>query len=134
MVFMMMIMMNYVCLKFAAFYQQKVSTRPNIGYPTDVGDGFGIVRKLPLCLCSSGASIGHRDLVRYFRQKLQPDKRVILYRNSSTVSKVVQHYKALGWTGTTGKKSHLLLMVNVHHDCDSIVCRVCYPASGCSQC
>jgi pre-60S factor REI1 len=49
-----------------------------------------------------GATVGHRSLMRYFRQKLRPDRQLVLAKNSSEVSKVISHYKALGWTGTTG--------------------------------
>merc|ERR1712012_591080 len=47
----------------------------------------------------SGASIGHRSLQRYYRQKLKPTK---YERNPSAVSRVMAQYKALGWTGTVG--------------------------------
>jgi len=50
----------------------------------------------------SGATVGHRSLTRYYRQKLRPDRQLVLSKNSSEVSKVISHYKALGWTGTTG--------------------------------
>jgi pre-60S factor REI1 len=50
----------------------------------------------------SGATVGHRSLMKYYRQKLRPDRQLVLAKNSSAVSKVISHYKALGWTGTTG--------------------------------
>ncbi|GAV06081.1 hypothetical protein RvY_16116 [Ramazzottius varieornatus] len=49
-------------------------------------DGTGYEMTLP-----SGATIGHRDLNRYYKQKLRPVKDVAL------VSRVSRHYKALGW-------------------------------------
>jgi len=51
-----------------------------------------------------GATVGHRALMRYYRQKLRPDRQIAITRNTSAVSKVISHYKALGWTGTTGLK------------------------------
>jgi len=40
--------------------------------------------------------------MRYYRQKLRPDRQIAIKKDTSTVSKVISHYKALGWTGTTG--------------------------------
>jgi len=51
----------------------------------------------------AGATVGHRALVRYYRQKLRPDRQIAIKRDTSAVSKVISHYKALGWTGTTGQ-------------------------------
>jgi len=50
----------------------------------------------------AGARVGHRALMTYYRQKLRPDRRLAVTRNTSAVSKVISQYKALGWTGTTG--------------------------------
>lgn len=50
----------------------------------------------------SGAVVGHRSLMRYYRQKLRPDRQLVV-RNPSSVSRVMAQYKALGWTGTTGQ-------------------------------
>lgn len=46
----------------------------------------------------AGATVGHRSLQRYYRQKLKPESQ----RSSQAVSKVITQYKALGWTGTRG--------------------------------
>jgi len=46
--------------------------------------------------------------MRYYRQKLRPDRQVAIRRDTSAVSKVISHYKALGWTGTTGLKFSIL--------------------------
>jgi len=56
----------------------------------------------------TGASVGHRALVRYYRQKLRPGRQLAVRQNSSAVSKVIMQYKALGWTGTTGMKFLLM--------------------------
>ncbi|KAK3108681.1 hypothetical protein FSP39_013226 [Pinctada imbricata] len=56
------------------------------------GDGYELV--LP-----SGATIGHRSLMKYYRQNL-PNRS---YDKTKTIlPKMLAQYKALGWTGTTG--------------------------------
>ncbi|KAK2152173.1 hypothetical protein LSH36_338g07000 [Paralvinella palmiformis] len=78
----------------------------------------------------SGSVVGHRSLMRYYRQKLRPDRQLVV-KTSSSVSHVMAQYKALGWTGTTGQlaqkrakdlthfrrlnnKSHMLLGVKAN--------------------
>jgi len=46
----------------------------------------------------SGATIGHRSLSLYFKQNLKSKSDVALPK----VKKLLQHYKALGYTGATG--------------------------------
>jgi len=58
-----------------------------------------------------GAIVGHRALMRYYRQKLRPDRQIAIRRDTSAVSKVISHYKALGWTGTTGLKFPILAYI-----------------------
>ena len=48
----------------------------------------------------TGSSIGHRSLMRYYKQKLKVTNNKIV--NTSKISKLLSQYKALGWTGTTG--------------------------------
>lgn len=51
----------------------------------------------------SGAQVGHRSLMRYYRQRLKPvDNESKSMRQRDAVNKVIGQYKALGWTGTTG--------------------------------
>jgi len=50
----------------------------------------------------SGCTVGHRTLQRYFRQKLRPGRELVLHSNPSSITKVMNQYKALGWLGTTG--------------------------------
>lgn len=52
----------------------------------------------------SGATIGHRELMRYYRQRLKPEGSETRNqkRARDAVQKVMGQYKALGWTGTTG--------------------------------
>ncbi|KAG8196754.1 hypothetical protein JTE90_014487 [Oedothorax gibbosus] len=46
----------------------------------------------------SGATIGHRSLAVYYKQNLKP----VDSNTQTKVKKVLQHYKALGYLGTTG--------------------------------
>ncbi|XP_040209473.1 zinc finger protein 622 [Rana temporaria] len=50
----------------------------------------------------SGARIGHRSLMRYYKQKFGLSRAVVVSRNQKAVGRVLQQYKALGWTGGTG--------------------------------
>ncbi|XP_069674094.1 cytoplasmic 60S subunit biogenesis factor ZNF622-like [Periplaneta americana] len=46
----------------------------------------------------SGATVGHRSLMRYYRQRFDPNKSVVPQRKK--IHKVLAHYRALGWTET----------------------------------
>jgi len=51
----------------------------------------------------SGNTAGHRSLQLYYRQNLKMGRDLVVARNNSlSVSKVITHYKSLGWLGTTG--------------------------------
>ena len=52
-----------------------------------------------LCVYGLGCTVGHRSLQRYYRQNLKPERAQV----STALSKVMAQYKALGWTGTTGR-------------------------------
>jgi len=54
-------------------------------------DGFSLT--LP-----SGATIGHRALFKYYRQNLAPHNT----SGRTVLPRMLQHYKALGWTSHTG--------------------------------
>ena len=62
--------------------------------------------------CISGCTIGHRSLMRYYRQNMVPYGGQ-LNSKSNVLSRVMSQYKALGWTGTTGKYSF--------NPCDSVM-------------
>lgn len=47
----------------------------------------------------SGNVIGHRALMRYYKQKLNPNKAVVVSKNEK-LHKVLLKYKALGWTNS----------------------------------
>lgn len=48
----------------------------------------------------SGAVIGHRSLLRYYKQRLNPDRRLVLNKSSKHLHKVLAEYRSLGWTHT----------------------------------
>ncbi|KAM6453911.1 cytoplasmic 60S subunit biogenesis factor ZNF622 [Liasis olivaceus] len=50
----------------------------------------------------SGARIGHRSLMRYYKQRFGSSRAVAVSRNRQAVGKVLQQYKALGWTSNSG--------------------------------
>lgn len=57
-------------------------------------DGYELV--LP-----SGARIGHRELMRYYKQNLPP-RREVAVRNSQLTKKLRHYYKSIGWSGRSG--------------------------------
>lgn len=63
------------------------------------GDGYTLV--LP-----SGATVGHRSLLRYYKQSLNPrfhGSNALVVKHRTAVQKLMSHYKALGWAGCTGE-------------------------------
>ncbi|TNN39218.1 Zinc finger protein 622 [Liparis tanakae] len=48
----------------------------------------------------SGATIGHRSLMRYYKQRFGYQRAVVLSHNKNAVGRVLRQYKALGWGGT----------------------------------
>ncbi|XP_005177355.1 cytoplasmic 60S subunit biogenesis factor ZNF622 [Musca domestica] len=66
----------------------------------------------------SGATIGHRSLLRYYKQRLNPN-RALVPQKSSKLHHVLSTYRSLGWTKTEQKlaarKAHdIHLMKRVH--------------------
>ncbi|ESP01894.1 hypothetical protein LOTGIDRAFT_238085 [Lottia gigantea] len=77
-----------------------------IDTPDLVGEGFELV--LP-----SGATIGHRSLARYYKQKLRHETHRPQHR--AIMPGILSQYRALGWTGATGpmveqKKKDIMYM------------------------
>ncbi|XP_036938901.1 zinc finger protein 622 [Acanthopagrus latus] len=50
----------------------------------------------------SGAKIGHRSLMRYYKQRFGAQRAVVLTHNKNAVGRVLRQYKALGWGGEGG--------------------------------
>lgn len=53
----------------------------------------------------SGAKIGHRSLMRYYKQRFGAQRAVVLTHNKNAVGRVLRQYKALGWGGDGGSGS-----------------------------
>jgi pre-60S factor REI1 len=49
----------------------------------------------------SGVTLGHRALMRYYKQRLNPNPQLSASENAKRLQQ--NQLKALGWTGTTGK-------------------------------
>lgn len=54
----------------------------------------------------SGAKIGHRSLLRFYRQSLNPNRDLVPV-NRSTSGRLLSTYKSLGWTGSSGKAAQI---------------------------
>ncbi|XP_055614150.1 cytoplasmic 60S subunit biogenesis factor ZNF622 [Uranotaenia lowii] len=63
------------------------------GPPVLDGEDFQMV--LP-----SGAIIGHRSLLRYYKQKINPNRAVVVKKSTQRLHKVLAEYRSLGWTST----------------------------------
>ncbi|KAI5774631.1 ZNF622-like protein [Gulo gulo luscus] len=50
----------------------------------------------------SGARLGHRSLMRYYKQRFGLSRAVAIAKNRKAVGRILQQYRALGWTGSTG--------------------------------
>ncbi|XP_029796925.1 zinc finger protein 622 isoform X1 [Suricata suricatta] len=50
----------------------------------------------------SGARVGHRSLMRYYKQRFGLSRTVAVAKNRKAVGRILQQYRALGWTGSTG--------------------------------
>ncbi|KGL72339.1 Zinc finger protein 622 [Tinamus guttatus] len=53
----------------------------------------------------SGARVGHRSLMRYYKQRFGLSRTVAVAKNRRAVGRVLQQYRALGWTSQTGAAS-----------------------------
>jgi len=50
----------------------------------------------------SGAKVGHRSLVRYYKQSLNPNRSLVAVDNKAAHAKLLSTYRSLGWTGSSG--------------------------------
>lgn len=48
----------------------------------------------------SGAVIGHRSLMRYYKQRLNPNRVLTVSKSNRKLHKVLSEYRSLGWTTT----------------------------------
>lgn len=47
--------------------------------------------------------MGHRSLMRYYKQRFGATRAVAVAKNQKAVGWVLQQYRALGWTGQAGE-------------------------------
>ncbi|XP_068221646.1 cytoplasmic 60S subunit biogenesis factor ZNF622 isoform X2 [Palaemon carinicauda] len=91
-------------LEFEDYYDYS-STYPDAGQGTSrddevvmnilSGDDFQLV--LP-----SGAVVGHRTLMKYYRQRLKPERTVAIQKTPGrSFTNLLSQYRALGWNGAT---------------------------------
>lgn len=48
----------------------------------------------------SGNVIGHRSLMRYYKQRINPNRAVVLKKSDKKLHHVLAQYRALGWSST----------------------------------
>lgn len=77
----------------ACFQDEGMDIDEELAPETLDGDEYQLV--LP-----SGAIIGHRSLLRYYKQRLNPDRRIVLTKANKHLHKVLAEYRSLGWTHT----------------------------------
>uniref|UniRef100_A0A8C5RKT7 Cytoplasmic 60S subunit biogenesis factor ZNF622 n=1 Tax=Laticauda laticaudata TaxID=8630 RepID=A0A8C5RKT7_LATLA len=96
-------------LEFADFYDFR-SSYPDYqeGEDVEMSEQLPSEKKLDYddetmeLILPSGARIGHRSLMRYYKQRFGSSRAVAVSRNKQTVGRVLQQYKALGWTSNSG--------------------------------
>lgn len=63
----------------------------------------------------SGAVIGHRSLLRYYKQRLNPSRALVPKdKSSKRLHKVLAEYRSLGWT-TTQQVAAAKKARDIHH-------------------
>ncbi|XP_012330734.2 cytoplasmic 60S subunit biogenesis factor ZNF622 [Aotus nancymaae] len=96
-------------LEFADFYDFR-SSYPDHKEGEDPNEAEGLPSEKNLeyddetmeLILPSGARVGHRSLMRYYKQRFGLSRAVAVAKNRKTVGRVLQQYRALGWTGSTG--------------------------------
>lgn len=78
-------------------------------YP-DAGDGMDIDQELEIAdaiegdeyqlVLPSGITIGHRSLMRYYNQRINPNRAVVVKKSDRKMHKVLSEYRSIGWTST----------------------------------
>lgn len=67
-----------------------------------------------------GAKIGHRSLMRYYKQRFGIQRALVPAHNQKAVGRVLKQYRALGWGGDFGKLC-LLLWMRYRDESDTFV-------------
>lgn len=92
-------------LEYADFYDYRSSWEDAGAEAPDDVESEAVVSELTEnenfeLVLPSGATVGHRSLMRYYRQSLPPQRQMQLYRGGqSKLSAVLAQYKAIGWNG-----------------------------------
>ncbi|XP_050428656.1 cytoplasmic 60S subunit biogenesis factor ZNF622 [Adelges cooleyi] len=82
-------------LEYSDFYDYSSSYPEN-----DTEDNYRIVEDVnSQLILPSGARIGKRSLMRYYRQNLNPNSNVVALKGKK-FDKIINHYRHIGWTGT----------------------------------
>ncbi|XP_041100396.1 zinc finger protein 622-like [Polyodon spathula] len=63
----------------------------------------------------SGAKIGHRSLMRYYKQRFGVSRVVAVAGNRNAVGRVLRQYKALGWSSDMAKDASLSRQRDMHY-------------------
>lgn len=63
--------------------------------PSSAVDGDDYQLVLP-----SGITIGHRSLLRYYKQRLNPERAVVIKKQDRKMHRVLAEYRSIGWTAT----------------------------------
>lgn len=61
----------------------------------------------------SGAVIGHRSLMRYYKQRLNPNRTLVHKKSDKRLHKVLAEYRSLGWT-TSEQQSAVKKARDIH--------------------
>ncbi|XP_076972999.1 cytoplasmic 60S subunit biogenesis factor ZNF622 isoform X1 [Tamandua tetradactyla] len=96
-------------LEFADFYDFRSSYPDHKeGEDTEEAEAFPSEKNVEFddetmeLILPSGARVGHRSLMRYYKQRFGLSRAVTVAKNQKAVGRVLQQYRALGWTGNTG--------------------------------
>lgn len=57
-----------------------------------------------------GTRVGHRSLLRYYRQSLKPVSAQSADKNRKAINLITQQYKSIGWTGQSGRSPKIANM------------------------
>ncbi|XP_004453979.1 cytoplasmic 60S subunit biogenesis factor ZNF622 [Dasypus novemcinctus] len=95
-------------LEFADFYDFRSSYPDHKEGEDDEAESFPSEKNLEYddetmeLILPSGARVGHRSLMRYYKQRFGLSRAVTVAKNQKAVGRVLQQYRALGWTSSTG--------------------------------
>ncbi|XP_006895073.1 PREDICTED: zinc finger protein 622 [Elephantulus edwardii] len=96
-------------LEFADFYDFRSSYPDHKeGDSTEEAEAFPSDRNVEYdddtmeLILPSGARVGHRSLMRYYKQRFGLSRVVAVAKNKKAVGRVLQQYRALGWKGSAG--------------------------------